>query len=146
MQRFFYLRQYLFLQIEISMSIRNPIAHVITKKLTVTTMPVYESKILSICIKSHILSKGSLQVCILSVSFHYTKTTVCLECWFTNITQFVWTLLQIIACPTKVTTVTITHIPAVSIKLKDSKSRPSCKSLTEVVFSMTSFFNDVHIL
>ena len=55
------------------MSIRNPITHVITKKLTVTTMPVYERNILSMCINNHILSAGSLQVCILSESFHYMK-------------------------------------------------------------------------
>ena len=76
MQRFFYLSQYLFQQIDICMSIRKPITHVITRKTTVATMPVYQKKILSLCIKSHILferiirmpySKGSLQVCILSI-------------------------------------------------------------------------------
>ena len=36
----FYLSQYLRLQMDISMSIRKPIAHVITRKMTVTTMPV----------------------------------------------------------------------------------------------------------
>ena len=73
---FFYLSQFLFLQIDISMSIRKTIAHVITRKMTVTTMPVYQKKILSLCIKRNILferiirmpySKGSFQVCILSI-------------------------------------------------------------------------------
>ena len=40
MQRFFYLSQYLFLQIDILMSIGKPITHVITRKMTVTTIPV----------------------------------------------------------------------------------------------------------
>ena len=39
MQRFFYLSQYLFLQIDIFMSIRRPITHIITRKMTVTTIP-----------------------------------------------------------------------------------------------------------
>ena len=48
--------------------------------------------------------------------------------------------LQIVESLTKATTATITHIPAVSMKLKDLKSRQSYKSSSEVSFFMILFW------
>ena len=48
--------------------------------------------------------------------------------------------LQIIESLTKATTATITHIPAVSMKLEDLKSRQSYKSSSEVLFFMILFW------
>ena len=48
--------------------------------------------------------------------------------------------LQIVESLTKATTATITHIRAVSMKLKDLKSRQSYKSSSEVLFFMILFW------
>ena len=75
----------------------------------------------------------------LVILFHYRRIKF-FGMLFHNYKYTCMNFLQIIESLTKATTATITHIPAVSMKLKDLKSRQSYKSSSEVLFFMILFW------